>query len=161
MDRLPAPSTPHRSASRLGFTLPEVAVAVAIGAVLLSISFKAAQPAIQATSVRSAETVFRSLHARARGIAVERGQVVRLNVDPAGDSIWIQMGNTRLETFNFHKEFGLDVRTNGGGSASVCMTPRGVADPGCSQPSTFAVFFDSANRTSAVKILPMGQIVEP
>jgi len=147
--------------SRTGFTLPEMAIALAIGLVLLAISFRAAQPAIQATSVRSAEQVFRTIHARARGLAIERGAIARFNVDPHGDSVWVQLGNEQIESFDFREEFGIDLRTNVGTATSVCMTPRGVADPNCSSHVVFLAFFDSPSRSTGVKVLPLGQIVEP
>jgi len=158
---LSCPIPARRLRKRAGFTLPEMAIALLIGLVLLGISFRAAQPAIQATSVRSAEQVFRAMHARARAVAIERGAMTRFNVDPDGDSVWIQLGNTQIESFDFHEEFGIDLRTNVGVGASVCMTPRGIADPNCSSQPVFLTYFDSPSRSSGVKILPLGQIVHP
>ncbi len=152
--------SPMRVSEKAGFTLPEVALALVISLILLSLTFRAAQPALEASSVRSAEHVFRSLSSRARAHAIERGTMVRLNIDPDGDSVWITRGNVTVESYDFRSELGIDLRTNKG-PASVCMTPRGYADPNCSSPSVFLTYFEAPGITRLVKVLPMGQIVEP
>ncbi len=153
-------STPAPVRDTAGFTLPEIALALVISLILLSLTFRAAQPALESTSVRSAEHVFRALSARARAHAIERGTMVRLNIDPVGDSVWITRGNVTVESYDFRAELGIDLNTNKG-AASVCMTPRGFADPNCSSPSVFLTYFEAPGVTRVVKMLPMGQIVEP
>ena len=149
----------HAGATRAGFSLIEGLIAVSIGLLLLSITVRAMAPVRQASAVRSADHVVRTLMSRARAEAIERGDIVELRFDPSGDSAWVQAGSTQVDRFDFHDELGINVTAYG--PVTVCMTPRGVADANCNQPTIPLIGLSLGGSYTSLKILPSGQIVAP
>lgn len=142
---------------RGGFTVMETLTAVSIGLVLLSMTVRSLSPVQERTALRSAEQAFRGLVARTRAQAIERGEDAVLRLDAAGDSAWIVRGTQRVEGFAFDSELAVDVQTNV--PVVICMTPRGVADPACGTNAVMTILFQRGGASSAIQVLPLGQIL--
>ena len=83
-----------------------------------------------------------------------------MNVDPAGDSVWLTRDTEVLEAINFNTEFSVDVSTSNSSSLTLCMNPRGFADTGCNSfTSPVTVRFGLASDTASVRVLTLGQMV--
>lgn len=151
-------SPPPRLRDQSGFTLSEVLVSLTLGAILTGMAVLNPNGARAGLAISGAERALGSLAARARAHAVERGAVVRLNVDPQADSIWVSLGGDLVAGQGLRSEFGVDVSVEGGGF-HLCFTPRGFADPACSSsPQARVVQFSRASRTEEATILPLGQV---
>lgn len=154
---MPLPLSPDLR-DRRGFTLAEVLVSVTIGVILTGIAMLSPNGARSGYAISGAERAMGALTARARAHAVERGTVVRLNVDAETDSVWVSLDGQVVAGQNFKRDFGVDVNTRAG-SFHICFTPRGFADPSCSSYSgTQVVEFSRAERTEEARILPLGQV---
>jgi len=145
--------------SRSGFTVIELVIALLIGSILTSIALSSYGNAQGRFAVRGAQNTFASLHARARAQAIERGAMVRLIVDVAGDSVFLLSRGTNLETIHFDDELHVDIRSTVG-NIRLCMNSRGYADTDCNSFTTTptVTFWQNADSAS-VSILPLGQLV--
>jgi prepilin-type N-terminal cleavage/methylation domain-containing protein len=140
-----------------GFTLLEMVVVMMVGMVLAGIAMQSFQGVQGRAAARQAKNVFVSLHARTRANAIERGQIVKLNIDKTGDSVWISRGTTLVEKVHFNGELGVDIQ--GSGSLTLCMSPRGYAETACNNfTSTQNVVFAAGGDTALVQMLTMGQL---
>lgn len=144
----------HSSAA---FTLVELLISVAVAGLLIGIAAAGMAPARSAYAVRSARSAFGTLVAHARAQAVERGSPVYFEVDPVGDSAWIRSDTTTLEKVRFREELNVDLS---GTRATVCMTPRGIADLSCGSVSgAVDVTFGRSGRSVSATILAYGQFL--
>ena len=141
-----------------GFTLLELIVVMIVGIILTSIGMSTLQGVQGRAAARQARQVFVALHARTRATAIERGQVVKLNIDKGGDSIWVMRGTTLVEKLHFNQELGVDVE--GSGTVTLCMSPRGYAETACNVNlgSTVTLVFAAGGDTAGIQLQPMGQI---
>ena len=138
-----------------GFTLVEVAVVLLIAGTLLDMSLRSTGPVIANFSVNAAQQSFVALHARARAHAVERGTTVYFHVEPAGDSVWIEIDGETLEVVRFDA-----VDLGASGAITVCMNPRGIADTRCNSFSGVeTVTFAARHESSSLDILPLGKVI--
>lgn len=142
-------------ATRLGFTLVELLVSLAVGAVLVGIAMTAMAPARASYAVRSARATMGTLVSRARAEAVERGQPVFFEIAPEGDSAWVRSDSTVIEIIRFREAMSVDVVSP---PVSFCMTARGIAEPACGTAiGTVDVTFERAGRSAGAAILLYGQ----
>ncbi len=138
-----------------GSSLIEIVMVLLIGGVLLDISIAATGSVSASLSLNAAERSFVALHARARAHAVERGTTADFHVDPAGDSIWIEVDGETLEVAHYD---AIDLEADG--PITVCMSPRGTADPRCNSFSGVAtVTFEAGGESSSLDILPLGKVI--
>jgi prepilin-type N-terminal cleavage/methylation domain-containing protein len=146
-----------------GFTLVELLVVIVIAAVLLTTSVRTFGEIFSSRSVVAARSTFGTLHAKARAIAIERGTDVEFMVSEAGDSIFLVVDGTTEETFNFQEALGVDVtRYKATGDFKLCMTPRGYADTGCNNFTSWEAFFFNQGPDSVwTVVLPLGQLTYP
>lgn len=135
----------------------ELAMTLTVGLTLLSMTGKALSPVRENTALRSADYAIQYLVSRARSTAIERGETVRLHIDPVGDTAWIQAGADQVASFDFAVELRTDVVA--GHHITVCMTSRGTGDPNCSNPTPAIVGLKIADALRYVTILPSGQVV--
>ena len=141
-----------------GFTLVEVVMTMLIGVILISIAIKGFGEIGNQTAARSARQTFASLHARARAHAIERGQIVRLLVDAAGDSVWITRDAEVLEIVRFAEEYAVDIRATQE-QFILCMNARGFADTDCNSFSTrVGLVFARGTQDYSAELLPLGQL---
>jgi len=152
--------------NRDGFTLLEVVIALMFGGILAGIAISGFGGTQGRLAVRSAQGSFLSMHAHTRALAVERGVQVQLQIDPATDMVAIRLGcdgaGDIVESRNFQDAYSVTV-TTGGGTASLCMTPKGVANPSLNAfPQTPArIVFTRGEAASEVTLQPLGQVVRP
>jgi prepilin-type N-terminal cleavage/methylation domain-containing protein len=141
-----------------GFTIIEMMVVVMIGAILATIAMQSFQGVQGRAAARAARNTFVSLHARTRANAIERGQIVKLNIDKDGDSVWITRGTTQVEAVRMGGEdFGVDIQ--GSGTLTLCMTPRGYAEINCNNfTSTQTLVFEAGGDTARIDMQTMGQL---
>ena len=145
---------------RTGFTVLELVVVIMMGIALTSIAIRSMAGVQQRMSVRQARNVYASVHARARAQAIEFGQRVMVEIDPAGDSIWVTRNDTTLEVIRLFDEMGVDIQTSE--SVTVCMNSRGFADTGCNsfdEDETVTLLFTLGADSSSLQILPLGQVI--
>ena len=114
-------------------------------------------------AVRSAQSRFVSLHDLSRALAVELGVPVRLVADPGTQTVTLQEGCTGegriLESRDFNLSYRVELLT-GGAALSVCMTPRGYADPGSNSFGDEAtVTFLRGAHSASVVLFSLGQAV--
>ncbi len=138
-----------------GTSMVEVVIVLTIGGLLLDVSLRATGPVAASLAVSAAQQSFMALHARARAHAVERGTTARFHVDPAGDSIWIEIDGETLEVARYDA-----VNLHASGTLTQCMSPRGTADTRCNSFSGVeTVTFEAGGESSSLDILPLGKIV--
>jgi hypothetical protein len=131
-----------------------------VGSVLTSIAMTSFSGVSGRFATTGARQTFVAMNARARAQAVEYGQIVRLNLDPDDDSVWLSRAGEVLEVVDFGEEFNVDVRTSTGTNLKVCMNPRGFADTRCNNfASPVTVSFLLTSDTASVRILTLGQMV--
>lgn len=146
---------------RRGFTIIEMVIAIIVGGILLSISVAAFGAVESRTAVRQARNVFAGLHARTRAHAIEFGTTTLLEIDVGGDSVWISRNDTTLETIRLGDEFGVDL-TSGATRYTLCMSPRGYADTGCTSFNTgVTLTFARGAKSMTATMLPLGQLDMP
>ncbi len=148
--------------SRSGFTIIELIVAIAVGSILTSIALTQISGAQGRVAVKGARTTYAAVHARARAHGIEMGQNVRLHVESAGDSIWIEHDGEVLEKIRFANEHRVDLRVTLNGAPTtftLCFSPRGYTDPNCnSTNSIHRIGFWQGSDSSTLIMLPMGQL---
>lgn len=141
-----------------------------LGLMLLAIGLSAALPpigrALTDRQVTEARDLAVELAAVARTMARERGQGVRLEIDPtlARGRILVELPEGRTQTVQsveFWNQFGTAVRTSAG-RVTVCYTPRGFARPSCGsfagRTDPITIVFVRGGRDAALRIRPLGQV---
>lgn len=153
-----------RSSDEAGFTLVEFVVVLLVAMVLLDVAAGGLVPARQMAGLQSAEHSFRSLHARSRAHAIERGTTVRLELDPFVDRAHVVAGTDTLESFDFQETYGVDVESEVDGSnvlLTQCMSSRGLGDGACTSFSSPAdITFAQGDRARSIRLLPLGQVLD-
>ena len=145
---------------RSGFSIIELVVVLMVGSVLTSIAISSFNGVSGRFQTKGARQTFMAMNARARAQAVEYGSIVRLNLDPDDDSVWLSRAGDVLEAVDFREEFNVDIRTSTDAKLSVCMNARGFADMGCNNfSSPVTVTFSIASDTASVRVLTLGQMV--
>ena len=148
--------------SHSGFTIIELIVVIAVGSILTSIALTQISGAQGRIAVKGARTTYAAVHARARAHGIEMGRNVRLHVESAGDSIWIEHDGGVLEKVRFAGEHRVDLRITPTGSPTtftLCFSPRGYTDPNCnSTNSILRIEFWQGSDSTTLLMLPMGQL---
>jgi len=145
--------------NRRGFTLIEVAVTLLVGVLLTTMAIRGFGNTTSRMTVTQARNSFASLHARARAVAIERGQDALFMIDEAGDSVWVTVGGDRIEHRDFSETMDVEIDTSPSGTITLCMTPRGFAETACNSFSTSATIrFQQGGQYRIAEILPLGQI---
>ena len=146
--------------SRAGYSLVEVMIVLAIIGLLLRTAPAAFAPMQARLASDAAQRHLHSLHAQARITAVQRGENVFLNVSEKGDSAWIATETQVLNVVRFQDEgVSLEVLTEDG-NLSLCMTPRGIAEPRCNSfDGISGVYFLRGEETRLDLFLPLGQLL--
>jgi len=140
-----------------GFSLVEFAIVILVGGILLSIALRGFGATTSRMAVQRAGQVFQGLHAQTRALAVERGRIARLQVEPAGDSAWIEVSDTVRAIQNFRESMGVDLQSEE--PITLCMNPRGLGEPGCNSFSgSVTIRLVQGAQESSVELLSMGQI---
>ena len=145
----------------------EMIIALLVGGLLMSIAASGFASVSGPMNVRSAKTMYATLHQKARARSVELGETVLFYVDVGGDSAFIFAPSQGVtDVTRFDEQLNVDLRSTA--NFMLCMTPRGYADYDCGSfggfitaTSSAAVkleFWQNADSTSLM-VLPMGQLV--
>lgn len=143
-----------------GFSIIELVVVLLVGSILTSIALQSFGGVTGRYAVTGAQRTLMGLHARTRAQAVELGTTVQLNLDPAGDSVWVSRGGDVLEVLDFRAAFEVDLVTSTSSTVELCMSARGFADTACNNfTSTVTVTFALTSDSASVRLLTLGQMV--
>jgi type IV fimbrial biogenesis protein FimT len=158
---------PGIGSARGGYTLIELLLVMIIGAVLLSMAIPSFTRMTAGQNARNARDAVVWMAARARSRAIERGEVVLLEIDPPSERAWIVRRNTgtalasdTLEKTNFGTEQSVTLSTTSNNRLTLCYSPRGYAftcsgnSPGSNQNVTFL----HAGKSAIAVVKPLGQI---
>lgn len=143
----------------------ELVVALMVGGILAAVAVSGFGEVQGRMAARSARATFLSYHAQARALAVERGTLISLQVNPTSGIVSVREGcdgtGEVLESRDFGESFSVTVDT-GGEVLRLCMTPKGVANPNL---NTFGnqgtVAFVRGSDSESILLLPLGQVVTP
>jgi len=143
-----------------GFTMAEVLAVLTLGSLLTHMGVGGLDQMMQRLSLRSSQTVFASALARTRAHAVERGKVVRLEIDTDNDEVRVVFDGQVLESIDFQAQFGVDL-TASVSNPVVCMSPQGFADPSCNSFSgELTVDLHAGAEQVTTRILQLGQLLD-
>lgn len=149
---------------KAGFTLIEVVIVVLVASVLMDMAASGFVTSRRAVALESAEHSFRSLQARARAHAIERGRISRFEVDPTEDEVRVIVGTDTIAMLDFGDAYQVDLESRVSGTSVAlrqCMTPRGVGDGPCTSFYAPAqVEFSRESRARRIRLLPLGQILD-
>lgn len=147
-----------------GFTLIEVVIVVLVGSILMDMAAAGFVTSRKAVALESAEYSFRSLQARARAHAIERGTISRFEVDPAEETVRVIVGTDTIAALDFGDTYQVDLESRIAGTPvalTQCMTPRGVGDGPCTSFYAPAeIEFAREARARRIRLLPLGQILD-
>lgn len=145
--------------ARNGFTMIEVIIVLAVSAILMSIAVPQIGRVQAQRAARNARDAFVWLANRARMASVERGETVQLSVDPTAKvAAMVTATGDTIDKISFTGDYAADVSTSGGGTVTVCYTPRGYALSTCPSSQQQVNFYGGADTASAV-IRVLGQVV--
>lgn len=135
----------------------ELVLVLVVASILVGLASKVFGSTQRRFAAEQGLLVFESLHARARGQAIETGAPIRLFVDTDADTVSLRRGLIVLETIHFSDELAVDIE---GPSLTLCMGPRGIASEACTSfdtPQTLT--FTRGVNSQSVRLLPLGQLV--
>ena len=145
--------------NRNGFTIIELLTVIIFMSILVTVAIRSMGNLQSRTAVRQAQNVFVAMHARTRAQAVEFGETVQLEIDAAGDSLWVTRDGTTLETIRLQNEMGIDIQAEED-TYTLCMNSRGFANESCNSfDDAVTLYFVQGGDSASVEMLPLGQVV--
>lgn len=149
----------RRRTGREGFTLVEMLLVMAFGAILATVVGPSLGTIQARLDTRSSRDAFLLFAARARAAALDRGAVSTLTVDPDAGVARLSVGAEALDSIRFQQELGIEVRTSTGDALVVCYSSRGFALASCTDVADdVRVEFVRGNETAAAVVQPLGQV---
>ncbi len=150
---------------RPGFTLIEMFTAMVLIAVLSSIAFGKFNKSSANRSAVGARDAYVWLGRRARALAIQRGTVVRMTLNPTTEQARLWLGQTGVKPvlgsgISFRNDFKVNVATSSGDSIVVCYSPRGFALTGTCTTSGLpkTATFSRAGQFAVATVQPLGQV---
>jgi prepilin-type N-terminal cleavage/methylation domain-containing protein len=147
---------------RPGYTVIELIMVMAIGAILLGMVVSGASGYVSRKRVSNARDAFVYLAMRARAAAIERGRNVSVHLSASQGLIMVNEGcspsGTELERLALADEFFAKVEVSPD-PLRVCYSPRGFAiesHTNISAPTT--VSFVIGKDTARAIVAPLGQV---
>lgn len=142
-----------------GFSMLEVTVTVLIGITLTNMAVRRIAPVQSMVAVASSANTLRSLAARTRAHAIERGTIARLEIDTAEDMASVVVGTDVLETVDFGS-MGVDLQSETL-RVRLCMNPSGFGEMGCNSfTSDISINFVRGEKSSTVVLGPLGRVIK-
>ena len=140
-----------------GFSMLEVTVAVTIGIALTDLAVRNIGPVQSAVAVSSSAHTLTALVARTRAHAIERGAIVRLEIDTVEDRASINVGGDVLESIDF-KSMGVDLQSDSP-QVRLCMNPSGFGETRCNSfTSDISVEAVRGEKSSTLVFGPLGRV---
>lgn len=148
-----------------GYTIVELLLVIVIGAILATMTVPSFTRLASGQNARNARDAVVWMAARARSRAIERGEVVKLEIHVGNERAWIVRRNagTALASDTLEKiDFAVEqnVQINAPARIALCYNPRGYAFS-CSAYSpaaTVDVTFMHAGKSAVARVRPLGQI---
>lgn len=143
----------------VGFTLIEVLIVLTIVGIIASVSVPRISTAMAAGAVVQARDAIVWTGGIARSAALERGEAVKLVVDPSTDRMQVVVvRNDSIIRTRDLSEDGVSIETEGGGTLTVCYAARGWALAACSDALPQTVRFVRSGQETSATIRPLGQV---
>lgn len=149
------PSARHRA----GFTVIELVIVLVIAGVIMSVMLPAfSRLPVQRGAANARDSII-MLAARARALAMERGTIVHLEIDPATQRSWVRVGADTVQIHEYVGEYQATISTPEGAKVTVCYTSRGLALPSCSSAGLPVVIsFSRGLYTYNARIQRLGRV---
>lgn len=145
--------------TRSGFSLVELLIVLAIGAILMTFAIPGYTRMTQTKNAQNARDNLVWMGARARAKAIERGQVWQLEIDPLLERARVRQRGAAVaqDSVSFDSEFQSTVSTPDNTTLIICYTPRGFALTSCNA-NNVDVTFTHQDKTAVARVKPLGQI---
>jgi prepilin-type N-terminal cleavage/methylation domain-containing protein len=118
-----------KRASR-GFTLIEILMVLVLVGIMLRVALPFFRTATNKSSVRGAMDAIASMHARAKGVAVQRGRIAGMIMDASSGKVYVVVRNTGATAWdtvgrveNMQSRFGVTFTTT---QNAIAFSPRGI-----------------------------------
>lgn len=146
--------------ARGGFSTLELLVVMTIMAILAGIVAPSMGTVQARMDTGSAKDGFVLYTARARSLAIDRGALTTLTIDPATDRVIIAVGNTPSDSIDFMMEYGVDLATSTASVVVACYSSRGIAMPSCNSglDNDVRVTFSRGEESAIATLRPLGQV---
>ncbi len=142
-----------------GFSILEVTMTVLIGMTLTDMAVRHVAPVQSTVAVSSSAHILRSLAARTRAHAIERGTIARLDLDTAEDRASVVVGAEVLESIDF-KSMGVDLQSKTS-RVRLCMNPSGFGEMGCNSfVSDITITLVRGEKSSTIVLGPLGRVTK-
>lgn len=143
-----------------GFSAIELVVVITLIAILAGIAAPSMGTIQARMDTGSARDGFMLYSARARSLAIDRGSVTKLRVDPATDRVVIMVGNTPTDSIDFQSEYGVSLGTDTDAAVVVCYSSRGIAMVSCNEglAADVVVSFTRSGTSATALLRPLGQV---
>jgi Tfp pilus assembly protein FimT len=159
---LPGAKIEDNVTTRQGMTLLEVLLVMLLLMIVMSIAVPSAQSWRRHAELTGASDRFRAKHALARATAVQLRRTTRLQIDPAGRKLWVEVDRTATSRDTVgavdYFEGPVQIASN---RNTLCFDARGLAKPaggGC-QAGDAQVVYSLSGRADTVRTSPLGRVL--
>ena len=141
-----------------GFSILEITITVVIGIALTDMAVRNIAPVQSRVAVSSSTNTLTSLVARTRAHAIERGAIVRLEIDTVEDRASIMVGAGVVESIDFGS-MGVDLQA-ATPLVRLCMNPSGFGETGCNSFASDTFVTLMRGETSSTLVFgPLGRVI--
>ncbi len=132
---------------------------VLIGVTLTDMAVRRVAPVQSTVAVSSSANTLKSLAARTRAHAIERGTIARLEIDTVEDRASVMVGAEVLESVDF-STMGVDLQSETS-RVRLCMNPSGFGEMGCNSfVSDISINFVRGEKSSTIVLGPLGRVIK-
>jgi prepilin-type N-terminal cleavage/methylation domain-containing protein len=149
--------------SHRGFTLVELALALAMIAIITAMAIPRLAESLARQSVHSASDQFVLAHSLARSSAIRFGRVSELHIDTLASRFWVEVdtnGSGVHDTIGFLRNLTGDRVVTRSNRTLLCFDPRGLASTsGTCQAGDAQVVFTRASMADTVRVTTLGKVL--